>query len=49
MRLCLVLRLQHLEVMIRDIWWFLRFALGCKKRMGQDVRPDLAMLIGVYQ
>ncbi len=27
--------------------WFSRFALGCKKRMGQDVRPDLAMSIGV--
>jgi hypothetical protein len=27
--------------------WFSRFSLGCKKRMGQDVRPDLAMLIGV--
>jgi hypothetical protein len=25
--------------------WFSRFALGCKKRMGQDVRPQLGMSI----
>ena len=25
--------------------WFYRFALGCKKRMGQDVRPDLAVSV----
>lgn len=27
--------------------WFARFTLGCKKRMGQDIRPDLAMSIEV--
>jgi len=27
--------------------WFIRFQYGCKKRMGQDVRPDLAMSIDV--
>ena len=25
--------------------WFRRFALGCKKRMGQDVRPQLGLSI----
>jgi hypothetical protein len=25
--------------------WFSRFALGCKKRMGQDVRPQLGLSI----
>jgi hypothetical protein len=25
--------------------WFSRFALGCKKRMGQDIRPQLGISI----
>ena len=29
--------------------WFVRFQYGCKKRMGQDVRPDLAMSMPVMK
>ena len=30
-----------------DSEWFCKFALGCKKRMGQDVRPQLGFSIAV--
>jgi hypothetical protein len=32
-----------------DSEWFGTFQLGCKKRMGQDVRPQLGLLIGVMK
>jgi hypothetical protein len=32
-----------------DSEWFGRFQLGCKKRMGQDVRPQLGLSIGVMK
>lgn len=32
-----------------DSDWFERFALGCKLRMGQDYRPNLAMSVDVFK
>jgi hypothetical protein len=38
---------QQLTQCPTDSEWFSRFNLGCKKRMGQDVRPQLGLSIGV--
>jgi hypothetical protein len=32
-----------------DLEWFGRFQLGCKKRMGQDMRPQLGLSIDVMK
>jgi hypothetical protein len=38
---------QRLTQCPTDSEWFARFNLGYKKRMGQDVRPQLGLSIGV--
>jgi hypothetical protein len=42
-------RKDRLTLCPTDSEWFGRFQLGCKKRMGQDVRPQLGLSIGVMK
>ena len=40
-------RKQHLSNAPTNLEWFARFAIGCKKRMGQDVHPQFRISIVV--